>query len=204
MKTTETVFDEDVLCACFQLFCKQGIRAVSMQDIVRNCNLSTKTIYDVYGNKEGLVAQVFLNDVNNCNKSFTNIEEKAKNAIHEMVLLQEYYQEKLATLNPIVMFDLQKHYNTIYEEIWMQKQRFHAEFFERNLTKGIEQELYRQDIDVDFVSTLWLANSNIVRDQSQFPQSKYTIQSITKQLFSLHIRSVINQNGIKELTNYNL
>ena len=46
---------EKIATAAFEMFCQQGIKSVSMDDIAQHLAISKKTIYKWYSNKDQVV-----------------------------------------------------------------------------------------------------------------------------------------------------
>ena len=191
----------NVADCCLQLFIKQGIRSVSVEEIVRACNISKKTLYELFGNKEGVVRETLEYDCNSQQEELTIIAEKAENAIDEMFQLQKYISNRFMNLNPALIFDLTKYYNTIFRECHLEKQDIIIQFLEKNLNRGIREGHYRANLPKDIVSKLWLAKSEMVRDQEIFPLREYPMEVITRHLVELHLRSIATTEGIAEIDN---
>jgi hypothetical protein len=50
------------------------------------------------------------------------------------------------------LFDMQKYHPTAYEKFRLYKNEFLYNVMRRNLLRGIEEGLYREDIDVEIIS----------------------------------------------------
>ena len=52
-------------------------------------------------------------------------------------------------------YQLQKYYPKIFKNLKQKQFELMQELFKENLTKGIEQKLYRNDIDIDFTARIY-------------------------------------------------
>src|SRR5678815_4133030 len=101
---------ERILSKSNDLFSRYGIRSVSMDDIAAQLGMSKKTLYQYYTDKDELVNAVF--DIilsvnkNNC----TECTKKGENAIQEVFLSFDIMAEMLKTMNPSVLYDMQKYH----------------------------------------------------------------------------------------------
>lgn len=196
MKEKEELKGEVIDC-CLQLFIEQGIRSVSIEDIVRACNVSKKSLYELFGNKEGIIHSALITDCKSHQNKLESVTEDAENAIDEMFLLQNFFSQRFKNLNPALIYDLTKYYNEIHRESDVKKEANFLQFMENNLLRGIKEGYYRKEIPLDVVSKLWITKIGMVRDQEVFPIREYPMHEITKQLVELHLRSIATPEGVK-------
>jgi TetR/AcrR family transcriptional regulator, cholesterol catabolism regulator len=134
------------------LFMQYGLRSVSMDDIANGLGMSKKTIYQFFADKDALVddviASVFENDEVCCERD----RAKSENAIHEIFLAVDFIVEMFKTMNPSLLFDLQKYHPTSFMRFVQHKDNFLFGVITNNLKRGIAEELYRADLRVDILA----------------------------------------------------
>ncbi len=134
-----------------ELFIMYGIRSVSMDEIATSLGMSKKTIYNYYTDKDGLVLDVvqrFLDK--NCQDNMAD-EHAAKNAVHESFMAIERTSELFSSMNPVVMFDLEKYHPRAYKVFVNYKQNVLYNALKRNIENGINEGLYRADLNVELI-----------------------------------------------------
>jgi TetR/AcrR family transcriptional regulator, cholesterol catabolism regulator len=135
-----------------ELCMKFGIRSVSMDDIASNLGMSKKTIYQFYEDKDALIdavmAAVFEQDEFCCKRD----RAKSENAIHEIFLAIEFIVEMFKTMNPSVLFDLQKYHQKSFIRFVQHKDNFLYGVVLQNLKRGIAEELYREDLRIEILA----------------------------------------------------
>ena len=99
---------DKIVEASFQLFCRQGIRSVSMDDIAAHLGMSKKTIYKWYENKDAIVFAAIANHLLSTEGNCNSIADNASNAIHELFQTMEMVRQMFNGIHPSVIFDLQK------------------------------------------------------------------------------------------------
>jgi TetR/AcrR family transcriptional regulator, cholesterol catabolism regulator len=129
-----------------ELCMKFGIRSVSMDDIASSLGISKKTIYQFYEDKDALVdaviASVFENDEICCERD----RAKSENAIHEIFLAIEFIVEMFKSMNPSLLYDLQKYHPKSFMRFVQHKDNYLYGVILQNLKRGIAEELYRADL----------------------------------------------------------
>ena len=70
-------------------------------------------------------------------------------------------------------YQLQKYYPKIFKNLKQKQFELMQELFKENLTKGIEQKLYRNDIDIDFTARIYFNGMLGIKNKDLFPLVNY-------------------------------
>ncbi len=184
------------------LFMQYGVRSVTMDEIAVQLGVSKKTIYQYYADKDELVDAVII-DILNLNQSNCNQDRKAaKNAIHEVFLAIEMMQEMFQHMNPSVLFELEKYYPNSFEKFTQHKYSFLYKVLKENIERGIAEELYRNDIDVEILVKTRLETMMLPFSQAVFPKSKYSLIKVETELTTHFLYGLASVKGYKLITKY--
>lgn len=193
---------ERILVKSNELFNRYGIRSVSMDDIAAQLGMSKKTLYQYYTDKDELVNAVFdiILDINknNC----TECTKKGDNAIHEVFLSFDIMAEMLKTMNPSVLFDMQKYHPTAYRKFDDFKNGFLYRIIKGNLERGLKEELYREEIDTDILSRYRLHTVLLSFNPDVFPSNKTNPVYIEQQLIECFLYGLATPKGYKLIHKY--
>jgi TetR/AcrR family transcriptional regulator, cholesterol catabolism regulator len=191
-----------ILVKSQELFSKYGIRSVSMDDIASQLGISKKTVYQFYTDKNELVDAVFssIMEYNKC--QCLVCQNEGENAIDEVFKSFDSVQELLANMHPSVLFDLQKYHPTAYKKFDDYRNHFLFRMIKQNLEQGIEQGVYRDDIDVDIMAKYRLYSIMLSFDSSVFPSNKTDLLYIEEQLLDNFLHGVATPKGIKLIQKY--
>ena len=144
--------------------------------------MSKKTLYQYYTDKDELVHAVFdvalTTNRNNC----LDCTKKGDNAIHEIFLSFDIMEEMLKTMNPSLLFDMQKYHPSAYKTFEEFKGSFLYKIIKANLERGIKEELYRDDIDTDILTRYRLYSVLLSFNPEVFPTIKTNPVYIEQQL----------------------
>lgn len=194
---------ERILIKAEELFMQYGIRSVSMDDIANNLGMSKKTLYQYYIDKDELVDAVVSGHINDMQNECVNSKNDAKDAVHEIFITMEYIMEELTNMNPMLLYDLEKFHFRSYQRFKDHKDKFLAKVIRENLEWGIQDELYRADINVDVMCKFRLESMMIPFNVGLFPPGKYNLASVSQQIIEHFLYGLATIKGHKLIQKYN-
>ncbi|MBX2932378.1 MAG: TetR/AcrR family transcriptional regulator [Chitinophagaceae bacterium] len=185
-----------------KLFMKYGIRSISMDEIAHHLSISKKTIYQYYKDKDALVDEVIENEILRHKQSGCEHKICCNNAIHEIFMAMETVNEIFKTTNPIIVFDLKKYHLSAYKKLSDFKSNFFYELIKDNLERGINEGLYRPEINVDIISRYRVGAIFMILDNESLVANKHTITEIMWEIAELFMHGIASNKGIKLIQKY--
>jgi len=184
------------------LFMQYGLKSVSMDDIANKIGISKKTIYQFYADKEALVAQVVKQITTNNQLQCDNDICNSENAIHEIILAMDQMSKLFETMNPSILFDLQKYYQQAFKIFLTHKNEYVYGKIKENINRGIKEDLYRDDLNVEIVSR-YRVESIVIAFNPEFQSSvKSSLVTIAQELSTFFLYGVVNEKGYKLINKY--
>jgi len=184
------------------LFLQYGIRSISMDEIAAQLGISKKTIYQFYTDKDALVDSVIAIVVKENEDECFCCQRKSENPIHEVFVAIDMVQEMLRAMNPTVMYDLQKYHPAAFQKISDHKNKFLYKQIKENLEKGIELQIYRDDIDVEILSRFRLATTFMLFSPDFFPPGKHKLDMIMEEISIHFLYGLATPKGVKLIQKY--
>lgn len=188
---------EKIISKASELFLKLGFKSVTMDDIAGEMCISKKTIYKYFCNKEVLIEESTSLVHTQVHQIIDSIVAKNHNAIHENFEIREMFCEMFKNnIDSSPIYQLKKHYPEIYHNIMSQEIDLCSQWFRDNIAKGIEQKLYRADLNVEvyvkfYYILIFHINENTVSEKEA--------QSIELEALEYHTRAMATAEGIVEL-----
>ena len=182
-----------------ELFLNIGFKSVTMDDIAANSGISKKTIYAHFANKIQLVEAATLHIFDIISKGIDIIHEQQQNPIIELFEIKRFVMKHLKDEKSSPQYQLQKYYPKIFKNLKQKQFELMQELFKENLTKGIEQKLYRNDIDIDFTARIYFNGMLGIKNKDLFPLVNYSMNTLTSYHLEYHLRGICSQKGIIEL-----
>lgn len=191
-----------ILVKSHEQFNRFGIRSVSMDDIATALGMSKKTLYQHFADKEELVCACFSQVMETNRHQCLEYQKKAENPIHELFLAFDMTQEMFAKMNPVVLYEMEKYHPTAYNRFREFKHGFLYKVISDNLERGIREELYRADVDVDVITRLRIESVMLPFDATVFPNNRTHLIHIEQQLFELFLYGLATSKGQKLIQKY--
>lgn len=193
---------EKLLRGAEELFTRYGLRSVSMDDIARHLGISKKTIYQHFADKDEVVATVAKGHMERQRLEFEKIARQSKNAVEELVRISFCLKENMKDINPSLLFDMQKYHQKAWNEWLSFKQKFIRENIIRSLKQGIDEGVFRDDVQMDIIATMRLEQVQMAFDNSIFPRHRFSVPEVQAQLFEHFIYGLFTDKGRKLYQKY--
>lgn len=184
------------------LFLKYGIRSISMDEIASQLGISKKTIYQFYADKDALVESVVNIVISGNTRECCQHKEVSENPVHEILVATDLVQEMLKTMNPAIIYDLQKYHPAAYKKIADHKNDFLYKLIKENLEQGIADQLYRSDINTEVMARYRLATVFMLFTPELYSPGKYNLSVLIEEVTIHFIYGITTSKGQKLLHKY--
>jgi TetR/AcrR family transcriptional regulator, cholesterol catabolism regulator len=194
MDTTQRILE-----AATEMFLKQGIRSVSMDDVARATGISKRTIYEHYQNKDELLAQCILHHNQKHEAINKKLEEDAKNIID---LMHRHFRNAVVMIQNTragLANELKKYHPLVYQSILLPLEHRGQEMVTAMLQKGIDQGLFREDVNPEIASILLHTQVALVTDTDTFPGNRFSRADVFRHIMISFLRGIATAKGIKEI-----
>lgn len=191
--------EEELLISCTELFMKFGIKSLTMNDIASHLGISKKTIYLYVSDKKELVNNSLALHISKEEDMLNDMVLEKGNAIDELLQINQKMSEKLQSIQPAVMYDLQKYYPEGWKIVEDHKTCFVSNIVKENIEKGIKEGLYRENVNALIISNLYVVMVNKIFDTELFPPIGFDYRTLHLEMARYHIRGIASKKGINYL-----
>ena len=186
---------EKIIGKAAEMFITLGFKSVTMDDIANEMGISKKTIYTHFKNKTELVKEATLGLLDLINQGIDCICSLNKNPIEELYEIKKFVMLKLKDERSSPQYQLQKYYPEIHNTIKEKQFKKMQDCTVINLNRGIEQGLYRENMDVELISKLYFICVNGIKDEAFFPSQKFPKAQLMEHYLEYHLRGIITKKG---------
>ncbi|MCF6278979.1 MAG: TetR/AcrR family transcriptional regulator [Flavobacteriaceae bacterium] len=190
-----------ILEKSIEMFLNYGFKSVTMDDISEQLGISKKTIYAHYKNKTKLVEATTMAVFELISSGIDCICELNKNPIEELYAIKSFVMKHLKDEKSSPQYQLQKYYPELFHALKKKQLEIMQECVTNNLKKGVGQELYRSEIDIDFISRIYFSGIIGIKDEETFPHDVFTPNYLLENYLEYHIRAIATEKGLKTLQN---
>ncbi|MFN0082831.1 MAG: TetR/AcrR family transcriptional regulator [Ferruginibacter sp.] len=185
-----------------ELFMQFGLKSVSMDDIANSLGISKKTIYQSYIDKDALVDDVIKSLLQHSETCCKRDTTAAENAVHEIFLAMDFIMEAFRSMNPSLLFDMQKYYPTAYQQFAKHKNDYLFGVIKQNLKRGIEEELYREDLKVEVIARFRVESMMLPFNPEFHTKVKSNLVAIEQEITMHFLFGLVNMKGYKIAMKY--
>tara|TARA_Y100000739_G_C20498549_1_gene413786 strand:- start:171 stop:776 length:606 start_codon:yes stop_codon:yes gene_type:complete len=188
-----------IIESTLNLFLREGVKTVNMDDISSFMGISKKTLYKYVNNKADLVEKAFRLYQYRILGMISNIQEKNENAIDELFEIDEKLCLMLKNRPPRLRNNLKKYYPNVWEILDEIKKKHLFTCITENMDRGKEQGLYRNEVNSNIIAKLMMNTVDALVDDATFPLTQYDFKSLLEENRVYHIRGIASDKGIKYL-----
>jgi AcrR family transcriptional regulator len=193
---------QKIIQASYHLFHRLGIRSITMDDIARELGMSKKTLYQHFADKDEIVKEAIQAHINVIQKTMIDVKKQSKDAIHEMMLSSERMCELIRGMNPAAFNDMKKYYPDAMKLFDEHQQKFFYNVLVENIKWGIEQGIFRNDIDIEIAAYKRMLEVETGCMPDKFPIKKFNIEYIQVNLLDQFMHGICTLKGHKLINKY--
>lgn len=187
---------EKITAKASKMFLKLGFKNITMDDIAGEMCISKKTIYKYFCNKELLVEESLHLIHKKVHQLINEVISKNYNAIEENFEIRRMFGEMFKSSDTSPIYQLKKHYPEIYKNA-LKFQIEECEFcFRQNIEKGIVQNLYRKDLNVEAYIKFYYYLIFHINENTRSENEAYRLEF---EALEYHTRAMATAAGIIEL-----
>ncbi len=200
--TEITAIAERIKQKAHDLFMQYGLRSVSMDDIANGLGISKKTIYQFYADKDALVEDVIETVIGHNQECCEQDSLTSENAVHEIFLAMDYMMEVFRSMNPSLVFDMQKYYPAAFQKFSEHKNKYLYGIIRKNIQRGIKEELYRSELKIDVIARFRVESMMLPFNPEFHTKVKQNLAYIEEELMLFFLFGLVSPRGYKLAVKY--
>ncbi len=192
---------EKILDKAVDMFLNYGFKSVTMDDLANEMGISKKTIYTHFENKTKLVQESTLSIFNKINAGINIICANGKNPIEELYDIKKFVISHLKDEKSSPQYQLQKYYPKIFHNLKEKHYELMQECTVNNIKRGLELDIYRKNLNVEFISRIYISGVASIKDNRFFPEGTFPVKDLQDYFLEYHLRGIVTPKGRKILNN---
>jgi len=190
---------ERIIVEAGQLFGKYGIRSMTMDALAEEMGISKRTIYERFSDKDTLLYEVV-----NYYKAQTRDEahrmiEQSEHAIEAMFRIMRMTISQMAQMNPGFYHDFKKYHTKVFQKVSIPGDIRDFSITSRLLETGVEQKVFRSDLDIDIVNRGLHALFDLFAQESSLVMAGYHRKDMLDHIIIPYFRGISTPKGQKLL-----
>lgn len=195
---------EKICLATEKLFIKYGIKSITMDDVAKALSISKKTLYQYVSDKDDLVKKTISIHLKLIDNQCCSVVNQEENAVMQILNIAQMIINMHKDVNPALIYDLKKYHSESYEIFKNHRESIVHEQTTNNLRIGIEQGLYRTDLNIDLTSAFYIGLIELCLSHEFGVLEKTSFQIKFQYLINYHLNAICTEKGKKILEQTNL
>lgn len=183
-------------------FFKYGIRNVTMDDIAVSLGISKRTVYETFKDKTELVGTCMRYLIQKQDKMHQEIVSTSANVIEAIFRSMQQGMKAMSVINPVFFMDLKKYYPALSKSLHEENKEKHIKGTHTMLRRGVNEGLYRKEINIEIVSRLFHEQMNLIMDENIFSRDEFDITEVFSNLIINFTRGISTNKGIELIDRY--
>ena len=177
-----------ILTKASQLMERYGISSVTMDDIAKECHISKRTLYEQIPDKRTLVWHCILYNRKRRQDEALILVNKAESTLDALLRIYRNARKGLTESSSIFFKDLHRLYPDI-EKMCRDINQEQSKSFGEYLTKGVNEGMFRADIDFDLAAKIFMAQSNAIMKELSTTNEPQMIAKTMSTAFIIFLRA---------------
>lgn len=194
----KSIVKERILKKADILFSTHGIKSITMDEIASSLGISKRTLYEVVKDKEDLLVACIERSQNEMHEYFDKVLEKTSNVLEVIILCYKATIKKYHKVNTLFFEDIKKYPKA--HERFLNGQREDSQKSIDFFMRGVDQGLFRSDVNFEIVHLLLKEQMNVLLDAKV--NKKYSMTLIYESIIFTFLRGVSTPKGYSELDKF--
>lgn len=187
---------EDIIKKYRDFLFSKGYVNLSLGQLSSQIGVDGETVSGYFSTEEELVEKVLEYERKQFERIFETHDFEGVNAIDILLTVSREVALNFPDISPSITFELKNHYPEIYQKHFDFRRDFIYEKIKINLTKGINQGVYRDDLSIELIARLYLSRLIDLHNPDFFPSEEFSFETIFNTMFENFIRGIAKPEGL--------
>ncbi|MFK8056366.1 MAG: TetR/AcrR family transcriptional regulator [Saprospiraceae bacterium] len=190
---------EFIIETATKLFMQNGVKAITIDRIVKELHTSKRTIYSHFEDKDTLLKACL--DVYNAKVRSENEEviRSADDVIEAMGHMHQKIVHRSLQINPNFFSDIVHYYPRLLQESYERNGNYAHQQLINLASAGIKDGIFQEDMDVEVVGKTVLKLLKLLKDNELFPATEFSKERLTFGIMVPYLRGLCTEKGIRLL-----
>ncbi len=175
-----------------------GIKSVHMDGLAVSLGISKRTIYELFHDKEQLLLETVMRHREEMRAYVESIASRAEHVLEVIIAIYRREAEDFKTINPQFFKDMKK-YPAVLDKLRDSRKEVDSEAVSY-LQKGVEQGIFRADIDFNIIYRVMATQMDIVINSEL--SDEFPMIDIYDAVIFLHLRGITTEKGQHIVDNF--
>ncbi len=176
---------------------QHGIASLSLERIRAYEEIPVDELLKYVQSNEELVEKTLELEREKFMEIFLEYDFEGMNAIDILMIVSKEVSNKFTEVSPSITHQLKEWFPEIYHDHFEKRIQFISDKIRINLTKGINQGMYRSDLSIELIARLYISRLIDIHNPDFFPPEEFSFKTLFDQMFESFVRSVATPVGLE-------
>lgn len=181
-----------------QAFLKNGIKAITMDEIAAMLGISKRTLYEIFPDKQELLKACILAGQEVGEAHIREVYAKSKNVLEVILGVFLYSIGMVHSTNRKFFEEIKKYPEA--EELIRKKRNSDSEETINFFRQGVEQGVFRSDVNFAIVNQLVKEQINMLVNSDLC--TRFSFLEVYESIMFTYLRGIATENGARELEEF--
>lgn len=193
---------ERIIDQAMHMFVSQGIKSVRMDDIAQQLGVSKRTLYEMFGDKEGLLYLAMERYSERNRQRWNELTADARNVLEAMFMVLGEVMDN-AEVSRRMMDNLRKFYSAVHDKLMREGMVKNRTSLRSMLEQGVGDGLFVNNFNIDLsISVLYYTASAIVTRRELMLPDGMSEREAFVQIISNFFRGISTTKGLLLVDDY--
>jgi TetR/AcrR family transcriptional regulator, cholesterol catabolism regulator len=193
---------ERIITVATELFLKEGVRRITMDQLAVSLGMSKRTIYEFFSNKDMLLKECIENHIKLQRFAVNELVANSETVLHFYLALLQIGIENMKSQNPQFVNDVRIYYPSIWESTICANREYSLEQTSEFIQKGINEGVFRSDINIPIISKLLVEVFTLLANSDIFPYHIYPLATMFEHTLITLTRGLSTKKGVEIIEEY--
>ncbi|MFZ4464487.1 MAG: hypothetical protein ACOYN5_11605 [Bacteroidales bacterium] len=169
---------------------------LSLENIRKFPDLQHDILDQYIQSNEQLVEKSLELEREKFSRIFLEFNFEGMNTIDILMVVSREIADKFYEISPSFSYELKGLYPEIYHHHFEERIQFISEKIRINLSRGIQQGMYRSDLSIELIARLYISRLNDLHNPDFFPPAEFSFSTLFNLMFENFIRSIATPEGL--------
>jgi|WetSurMetagenome_2_1015567.scaffolds.fasta_scaffold123803_2 TetR/AcrR family transcriptional regulator, cholesterol catabolism regulator len=176
------------------LFFREGIKSVTMDNVCSELGISKRTLYQKFNDKNHLVKEIFYKDFYDFKNRVKSAQNNSSDAIYETYILFQLVKDKQGEISVSTLYDLNKYYFHVNNTISKMTNQLVMETLVKTIKHGKSEGNFRKDVEPIAIASLvsFIFNSFMIKGFNKPGNPSSSLNN----LLDYHLNSICTSHGV--------
>lgn len=175
---------------------KKNLKKFTFEEIESKTGILKKELIPYFKDEEDIIQNLLKLERDKFEDIFRKYDFEGVNAIDILLTVSKEIAKDFFFVSPGITIRLKEKYPKSYQEHMNKRLEFIFDKIQINLTKGISQGMYREDLSIELLGRLYLSRLIDIHNPDLFPPEKFSFKTLFEVMFEDLVRSIAKPEGI--------